>query len=312
MTADFLYPLSSGSGYRFKLDNGRLTPDTGPAAFQQMIFESGTDCEWGAYKNWRVIQPGDRIWVYYGTSDGDLGVVGLARALSVQAPKKPKGRAVITMRWDLKRTRELSRRPFPARKVRKSIPRAQAAVWTIGEALSSALLKHLQLKGEAKVPSRVSPRYAVGVSSTISYTRPKTVTVRRRHDAILRPLKTRLDVEGWTESRVNVQPKQVDLAMSKGRCTLIVEAKTVSHATSTEVRAAFAQLTEYAWRIRRESGGEETRLVLWSLFEKKPEDDEIRFLEDHDILVSWVSQGRKRVLHSPKTARHRIALSLGS
>jgi len=312
MTADFLYPLSSASGYRFKLDDDSLTLDTGPAAFQQMILEGGADCEWGAYKNWRVIQPGDRIWIYYGTSDGDLGVVGLARALSVQAPKKPKSRAVITMRWDLKRTRELSKRPFPAEKVRKSIPRAQAAVWTIGEALSKALLNHLQLKGEAKVPSRVPPRYAAGVSSTISYTRPKTVTVRRRHDAILRPLKIRLDVEGWTESRVNVQPKQVDLAMSKGHWMLIVEAKTVNHATSTEVRAAFAQLTEYAWRIRSQSHKASHKLLLWSLFEKQPEEDEIRFLEDHGILVSWVSSGRRRIYHSPKTARHSVVCALGS
>lgn len=312
MTADFLYPLSSGSGYRFKLIDGSLTVDTGPAAFQQMIIEGGSDCDWGAYKNWRVIKPGDRIWIYYGTSDGDLGVVGLARAVSVQPPKRPKDRAIITMRWDLKRTQELSRRPFPAKKVRKSIPRAQSAVWSIGEALSGALLDHLQLKGKAAQLSSATIRYAAGVSSTISYTRPRTVTVRRRHDAVLRPLKTRLEAEGWTESRVNIQPKQVDLAMSKGHQTLIVEAKTVNQVTSTEVRAAFAQLTEYAWRIRQRHEKKAQKLLLWSLFEKQPEEDEIRFLEDHGILVSWVSRGRRRIYHSAKTARHRVVYSLGS
>ena len=311
MTSDWLYPLSSTSGYVFSLPRGRETPDTGPASFQQMINNFGYDDEWYVSKNWKNIAEGDRVWAYYGTSDGDLGVVGLAYVNIVSTPEKPRGKAMVELEWDMKITDGLLKVPFPALSVRKYIPRAQGGVWRIEPRFASQLDKHIKSTHQNRGLTPWKGRYATGVSSTISYTRTGKVTVERRHDAMLHPLKIRLNANGWVEVGVDVQSKRVDLAMRKGATTIIVEAKTVSGATVGEVRSAFAQLMEYGWRVERRGKSKGMRATLWALFEKEPKLEEIEFLEDHNLLVSWISKKNKRVIHSKKTAKNPIVKQLG-
>ena len=69
MSADWLYPLSSKSGYFFTLKFGNSV-DTGPASLEQMILDDVADDTWIAHKNWKNIKDGDRIWIYYGKIDG--------------------------------------------------------------------------------------------------------------------------------------------------------------------------------------------------------------------------------------------------
>lgn len=302
MTSDWLYPLSSASSHYFDLKIGR-TRDTGPASFEQMVNEGALDDEWGVYHNWKNVVKGDRFWVYYGTINGDLGVVGLAYVKSVSPPKKSRGAAVVKLRWHRKKTHELLKTPFPALSVRKHIPRAQGAVWRIEPRLGRQLDQHIKTPHQNRGLTSWKGRYATGVSSTISYNPPREVTVERRHDELLRPLKIRLQSEGWIEVGIDVQSKRVDLAMKKGATTLIVEAKTVSGATANEVRSAFAQLMEYGWRVERKGKPKVPKPLLWAVFEKEPKQDEIEFLEYHMIMVSWVSKKSHRIIHSNKTAR---------
>lgn len=310
MTSDWLYPVSSASNYVFQLKNRRTT-DTGPASFEEMILAGGFDDNWGAYMNWKNMVKDDRIWIYYGTADGDLGVAGLAYVKQVSNPKEPRGSASIKLRWDHDITMKLIENPFPAANVRKHIHRPMAAVWRIKPPLAGQLAKHTMSPSQSGPLTPWKGKYATGVRSTITYTRPKEVTVKRRHDAMLNPLKIRLSSNGWIEVGVDVQSKRVDLAMKKGLTTIIVEAKTVSGATVGEVRSAFAQLMEYGWRVERRGKSKSARATLWALFEKEPKLDEIEFLEDHDILVSWISKKNKRVIHSKKTAKHPIVKQLG-
>jgi hypothetical protein len=310
MTTDWLYPLSSVSGYKFKRIGG-LTFDTGPASFQQMIKDGAIDKEWGVHKNWKNLEVEDRIFVYYGTADGDLGIVGLAFVKKVVPPSQPGSGGIIKLRWDRATTQKLLKHPLPAPQVRKHIPRPQGALWRIPTPLTRRIEKHLKMQPSATKQKPWKGKYATGVSSTISYVRPTTVTVWRRHDAILLPLKIRLESEGWVESRVDVQSKRVDLAMKKGGKTIIVEAKTVSKTTATEVRAAFAQLVEYGWRTERKARTAGSKPLLWALFEVEPTKEEIEFLEDQSIFVSWVSNRNKRIIHSEKTGQHAVIRSLG-
>lgn len=310
MASDWLYPLSSTSGYWFKRSSGKRTADTGPSSFEQMILEGAVDDDWGAYRNWKKLRKNDRVWVYYGQADGDIGVVGLGHVASVEKPLKPKDRAIVKIVWDTSKTKQLLKHPFPARFVRKYIPRPLAAMWEIGPALARRLADHTGSSAHLpSVDARTS--YANGKTSTITYQRPKVVTVHRRHDALLRPLLIRLQASGWKESKVDVQTKRVDLAMRLGRQTLIVEAKTVNSDTSQEVRSAFAQLEEYAWRLQRGSRNQKRRVMLWALFEKQPTSDEIQFLEDHAILVSWATPRAGRIVHSVQTAKHPTIRRLG-
>ena len=309
MPNDWLYPLSSLSSYKFKLKIGR-TQNTGPASFQQMIKDGGVDDVWGAHKNWKNIQRDDRIFIYYGTADGDLGIVGLAYVEKVVPPSESGSGAAIRLRWDRADTQKMLKHPLPALEVRKHIPRPQGALWRIPTPLSRQIDMHLK-QPTAAVQKPWKGKYATGVSSTISYVPPAVVTVSRRHDAILLPLKIRLESEGWVEAAVDVQSKRVDLAMKKGNATIIVEAKTVSGTTAIEVRSAFAQLVEYGWRTERRARSPRSKPLLWALFETQPKSEEIEFLEDQSILVSWVSKTNKRVIHSGKTGRNAVVRNLG-
>jgi len=314
MTRDWLYPLSSSSGYYFELRNGK-TLDTGPASFEEMIIGGRADDQWGAYRNWKQAQEDDRVWVYYGHSDGDIGVAGLGLIESVEKPAEPREAATINISWDLKTTRFLLQHPFPAKKVRKYVPRPLTSLWATGAPLAKQLNHHAKTRRGTNRTSSVldkSTSYANGKTSTISYKRPtKKITIHRRHDALLRPLRTRLQSVGGKETKVDVQSKHVDLAMKVGRTTLVVEAKTVSSDTPLEVRAALAQLLEYRWRMQRHKSSSKSDVVLWALFERPPSEDEIEFLEDQSILVSWAASRLQRICHGPQTALKPIVKRLG-
>jgi len=309
MAHDWLYPLSSKSGYYFLRKGGR-TSDTGPASLEEMLLEGAVDDEWGAYMNWKNVQPKDRIWVYYGQADKSLGVVALAYAVSVKRPRKGQRRATVILKWDRKKSLKLLKRPFKLSPSDGRISKPQTALWPMSDKVARQLQTYsrLSIKEMPRVPE---PKYGEGSESSVTYTPPKTVTARRRHDSLIRPLQTRLKAVGWRPVRVNVKPMQVDLAMRRGSRTLIVEAKTVSGATGPQTRAAFAQLCEYNWRLSRTSSTTSTRPILWVLFEKEPRRDEINFLEDHGICVSWVSRKRGRFFHGPATAKQAIVRTLG-
>jgi len=311
MSADWLYPLSSKSGYFFTLKFGNSV-DTGPASLEQMILDDVADDTWIAHKNWKNIKDGDRIWIYYGKIDGDLGIVALAYVENVEKPNRPNGTALIKLAFDLTKSKKLLKTPFSAIIVRRFIPKPQGALYKVEKVLANKLLRHLDLKFRRPPKTKFATSgYALGVSSTISYTYPlRKVTVRRRHDEIIRPLKTRLESEGWQSVQVDVKPMRVDLAMKRNNYTIIVEAKTFSGSSSGDVRAAFAQLKEYGWRVER-SKRNATNLILWALFEKEPKSGEIEFLEDQEIYVSWISQGKKRLIHGDRTSRKELIRSLG-
>jgi hypothetical protein len=311
MARDWLYPLSSKSEYLFKFPDGSKTPDTGPASLQQIILKGRGNEEWGAYRNWRNVERDDRIWVYYGKNDGDIGIVALAYAVGSREPDDGTKRATVEMRWDRKLTQELLKRPFSALRVRRHIPNPQTSLWEVPPALQRGLQAHILFRDDRTARPKKKVKYGGIRTSTITYTPPTSISVTRRHDAVLLPLQTRLLSEGWHEVPVDVETKRVDLAVRKGRQTLIVEAKTISKLTSSEVRAAFAQLSEYSWRFSKNLKKTAPRPLLWAVFEKRPKLDEIAFLEHHSILVSWTSRGKKRLIHSAATALNREVQALG-
>jgi hypothetical protein len=309
MARDWLYPLSSKSGYYFLRKGGR-TSDTGPASLEEMLLEGAIDDEWGAYMNWRNVKPNDRIWVYYGKADKSLGVVALAYAVSVKPPRTGQRRATVRLRWDRKKSLKLLKRPFKLSPSDGRISKPQTALWPLSDKVARQLQKYSRLSIK-DMPPVSEPRYGEGSESSVTYTPPKTVTARRRHDSLIRPLQTRLKAVGWKPVRVNVKPMQVDLAMRRGNKTHIVEAKTVSGATGPQARAAFAQLCEYSWRLSRASSKTSVQPVLWAIFEKEPNREEIQFLEHYKILVSWTSRSKGRFFHGHATGSHPIVKALG-
>ena len=138
--SDWLYPISSSSGYVFVLLDG-LSLEKTPENFELAVWDK-QEADWPVSTAYRQIEPGDRIWVYYGTADEDRGVVGLAIVLSVGEPQDRVAR--VKMRWDWERTRHLLSDPFPALEVRKYV-RPIKAVHRINGDLGSRLVKHAGL-----------------------------------------------------------------------------------------------------------------------------------------------------------------------
>lgn len=298
MVADWLYPLSSQADYFFTLVSGR-TRDTSPASFEQMIQLGGNDDVWGAHKNWRRMKADDRMWVYYGTADGDLGIVGLATVESVKPPGKHGHRADVLLRWDKPATHRLLSNPFPAQKVRKYVPWPAGAAYAVPAPLGKLLMRHATHPAAPQLP--VNGKYGSAVPSSVSYTPPTSVTVRLRHDALLRPFERRLISAGWKPEPFNIGAKRADLVMRRGSKLLLVEAKTIGSSTNEAVRAAFAQLAEYAW-LYQKGHPKGPVAAQWALFESRPTEDEVRFLEDHGVQVTWASRSSRRLVHSAGTA----------
>lgn len=128
----------------------------------------------------------------------------------------------------------------------------------------------------------------------------------------INPLQTRLTTCGWHRIDFDVAPMLVDLAMARRKRVLLIEFRTITCSTSKPVREAFAQLHEYRWRHRMLHPQDRWNVDLWAVFEKCPNDDDIGFLEDSGVLVSWVSREARRFLHGKDTREQLETLSIVS
>lgn len=136
---DWIYPLSSASGYWFDHRAGRRT-DTGVEALRDAIADKG-EAWWHLSTAFRLVKPRDRVWCYYGIADGDLGVVALAVVGDTRFNPKTDGHE-IRMDWQRAATRRLMKAPVPGPVVRKSVPRPRVAVMKIGQ--HEALMRRLR------------------------------------------------------------------------------------------------------------------------------------------------------------------------
>jgi len=278
------------------MPDGSLTKDTSPASFEEAL-RGHPDASWGVATNFRRINKRDRVWVYYGRADGDLGVVGLATVREVT--EQEDGRTTVLLRWDIERSKHLIVRPFPATEIRRAVwPRAAVGDLTPHARLVARLLRHASLPGIPSAPPSGAHKRS---ASTITYTPPKSVKAYLRHDAMIHPVRTRLETCGWELVEFRVPPKRVDLAMAKGKQVLLMEFKTITGSTARPVRDAFSQLHEYVWRYRRLHHTDSKRIHMWAIFERQPSDADVAFLEDSSLLVSWPSKPARRLLHSRHT-----------
>lgn len=303
---DWLYPLSSTSGYWFQLPDGSRTKDTSPANFEATVLRGSPDKTWTVARNYKQMKAGDRVCIYYGTSDGDLGIVGLATVTSVDPPAD--GRADAHLRWDKRRTRNLLTNPLPAREVRRFILRPRAAVENLSN--HPQLVRRLERHTKSSPTKAKMPGAERAKTSTITYCPPRKVTVYRRHDALIWPVQTRLETCGWAKIVFDVRPRRVDLAMGKRKVVLLIEFKTVARSASKAVREAFAQLCEYDWRHGMLHPRDTSKVHRWAVFERQPSKDDVRFLEDSRILVSWANSTAKRLIHGKETRERLIELSV--
>ena len=137
---DWLYPLSSKSDYCFEDeegnrircedDAGNQISDTGIECFRKKLRLGSTDVNWVLRTNYLKVRKGDRVWIYYGTADSDIGIVSLATIRDIDHDEDS-GEHGVHLRWNRRATRRLIATPVPAKEVRKFIQRPRRPVWNL-------------------------------------------------------------------------------------------------------------------------------------------------------------------------------------
>lgn len=132
--SDWLYPLSSQvnritgePNYHFELADGSVTPDTSPTSLAAIVKDSPGQGPWVVHSN-RVngkVQPGDRIWFYYGRADGDLGVVAVATVTDMDPDDG------VSFKWKKAATKKLTAKPVLAPVIRRHVHRPRTALWAL-------------------------------------------------------------------------------------------------------------------------------------------------------------------------------------
>ena len=142
---DWLYPLSRTSERFFNDDQGNYLSDTSYESFKRMMRTPPTDDCWYLSTNYRNVQPGDRLWCYFGKADGDHGIVGLA-VIEEVLHDESKGTHDVILSWRKRETRNLLRNPVGADRVRAFIPYPRAPVWSLDghPKLVKELLSHAE------------------------------------------------------------------------------------------------------------------------------------------------------------------------
>ncbi len=153
----FIYPLSLTGGYTFN-DGREIRPENlVPDAL------GGLTDTWGLATNYRIIEPGDWIWAYFGGSVRQIHTVG-----TVTEPvgyDDDWGRHTVSIRWNAALTRELQQRPIRYEDYRQSVPGAAARA---NATTTSVLEQWLQgvssgpMPGVSRVPREVLQRLGQG------------------------------------------------------------------------------------------------------------------------------------------------------
>jgi hypothetical protein len=144
-TRHFIYPLSLTGGYVFDGDQ-----DISPANLVPDALRGAMDT-WGLATNFRVIEPGDWVWAYFGGKVRRIHAVGVVAA--------PVGYDddwghTVSIRWIAALTQELQDRPLRYEDYRQ---RVQGAVGRANHT-TTAVLKRWLRKSSAPAPQDAVPR----------------------------------------------------------------------------------------------------------------------------------------------------------
>ena len=134
IVSNWLYPLSRTSGCIFVDAEGIELSDTSFGSFKTMMQSSVSDDWWYLSTNFRNVRIDDRVWIYYGTADRDIGITGLATIRDFRDFRELDNDIRwpdIYLRWNRRATNRLIANPVPAKEIRKSIPKPRRPVWNL-------------------------------------------------------------------------------------------------------------------------------------------------------------------------------------
>lgn len=161
----FVYPLSAESGYSF--DGAAISPENLWASAL-----NGTTDEWGLSNGYRLVEPGDWIWAYFGAAVRQICAVG-----TVHSPvgwREDWGRYSVQITWNKKLTARLKANPIAydlyRQQVQGAVVRANNRTrrvlegWVAGEARGvRQAARSVKFAQRSAIQRLGQPQFRVGV-----------------------------------------------------------------------------------------------------------------------------------------------------
>lgn len=230
------------------------------------------------------VSAGDELWFY--TDDHEAGVFAVGRA---RKPTKAKN-ATVTVTIDRVRTRVFAADPLPAGTIRRWVPELrQGAVGLDLRPRALAVLDGWQGERGERDVDLLAPLGAVPWRAA---TRSGSRSLARHE--VLGPISRLLRSQDFAVGIVDTGDRPDPwLVARRVRDVVVIDVERLRRGRGRdEALSAVGPLREYRWRLEREPRGEyRLRTSLWIAFTSRPHEEVATFLEDDDILVSWLRAG---------------------
>jgi len=230
------------------------------------------------------VRAGDTLWLY--TPELDAGVFAVGRARKPTKTKNP----TVTVTLDKTRTRLLSGDPLSAPTIRRWVPelRHGAVVLDVRPRALQLLESWVRERGDRDAEMLES----IDVVPWRTAIRATGSAHPARNDVIgpiARLLRSQDFAVGLIDRGLRVDPW---LIARRVRDLVVIDIeRTRTGRGREEALATVGMLREYRWRIEREVVGDlRLRASLWMAFTGRPHDEVVSFLEDEEILVSWLQR----------------------
>jgi hypothetical protein len=230
------------------------------------------------------VQAGDEVWFY--TSEHEAGVFAVGRA---RRPTTTKKKSMVTVTIDKARTRVFSGDPLPAATMRRWVPELRVgAVNLESRPRAQVVLEAWQHERGERDVDLLAP---LGATPWRQAARTTTATPPPLDD-VLGPVGRLLRSQDFALGLLANRGSDPWLVARRVRDVVIIDVERNRGARAREeALAAVGALREQRWRLEREPQGDlRLRGSIWLAFTGKPHDELAAFLDDDEILVSWLQR----------------------
>jgi hypothetical protein len=226
------------------------------------------------------VQPGDDVWFY--APEHDVGVFAVGRARRPAKSTKP----VITVTIDKARTRVFAADPLPAPTMRRWVPELRAGSVNLdSRPRAQAVLEAWQRERAERDVELLAP---IGATPWRTAARGNAATPPPR-DEILGPIARLLRSQDFALGMLDGGAAERWLVARRMRDVVIIHVERNRPGRGRdEALAAVGALREYRWRLEREPGELRLRGSIWIAFTGRPHEDVAAFLDEDEVLVSWL------------------------
>jgi hypothetical protein len=228
---------------------------------------------------------GDQLW--FSTDELGVGVFAVGRAGRPTKTKRP----TLTVTIDRARTRLLVADPLPVGTIRRWVPELRlGAVGLDLRPRALAVLDGWQTERGERDAELLTPLGVVPWRTTLrAYGGAALAT-----DEVLGPIARLLRSQEFAVGVLTTGDRPDPwLVARRVRDVVIIDVERLKTGRGRdEALAAIGPLREFRWKLEREPRGDlRVRTSLWIAFAGKPHEEVTTFLEDEDILVSWLRSG---------------------